>query len=68
MMAMWVVSLAAPVTGSGSGTGPPILLASAMLATQYFHSFTVESNASGLPATKARDACLGSISFARSFA
>ena len=34
MMAMWVVSLLAPETGSGSGSGPVDVPASVMFATQ----------------------------------
>ncbi len=68
MMAMWVVSLTPPDTGSGSTTGWFGFAACARLATQYFHSFTPESKGSGFPATNARDAFFGSISLARSFA
>src|SRR2546426_1166579 len=52
IIAMCVVSLRVPRIGSAFGAGPADFVPSGMLATQYFHSLTFESNGSGLPAIR----------------
>src|SRR5262249_48919353 len=65
---MCVVSLVMPAVGSASAGGWLWVVASAMLATQYFQALTFESNGNGFPARDPRGACFGSICLARSFA